>query len=145
MNTAQNTAQNATQTGKLSSASGLCVATRSRVCAAPVGSRRPCSHSWSVRRETPKSWANRACDRPTLARALAAAVVGTCVTRANAPDLNSRTDCSKSAWNCSISASGLGTCLTPNVVADLVTGLVIGLVIGLVKVLVKLEIGRAHV
>ena len=62
--------------------SGCATATRRRVLAAPVGSRRPCSQSCNVRAETPNRAANSCCESPTLARASAASGNLTFVTRA---------------------------------------------------------------
>ena len=56
--------------------SGLNSAILISVFAAPDGSRLPCSHCSRVRRETPSSAANRACESPVLTLALATAVFG---------------------------------------------------------------------
>jgi hypothetical protein len=60
---------------------------RTRACgrrplAAPDGCRRPCSHSWSVRVDTPSTCANRACERPERVRASLMADTGMRCTRA---------------------------------------------------------------
>jgi hypothetical protein len=82
---------------------GCFTATLSSMRAAPVGSRRPCSQSCRVRGETPNNSANSCCDMPMLARASAASVSLTFVTRAAWPRRICLTDCNKSAWNFSIS------------------------------------------
>src|SRR5688572_19507112 len=41
-----------------------------RVLAAPEGARRPCSHSCSVRTDTPSKVANFNCERPVFSRTL---------------------------------------------------------------------------
>ena len=71
---------------------GCEAATLSRVLAAPVGSRRPCSQSWSVRADIPKRFAKSCCDSPVLARASTAAGNLTVVTRAACPSLICFTD-----------------------------------------------------
>lgn len=71
-------------------------ATRSRVRAAPLGWRRPCSQSCKVRTDTPISRANSGCVMPSCERALAASVSGTSVTRAACPAFICRTDSSSS-------------------------------------------------
>jgi hypothetical protein len=82
---------------------GCFTATLSSIRAAPVGSRRPCSQSCRVRGETPNNSANSCCDMPMLARASAASVSFTFVTRAAWPRRICMTDCNKSFWNFSIS------------------------------------------
>src|SRR5450432_4277593 len=78
---------------------GCLTATLSSVRAAPVGSRRPCSQSCSVRADTPRSTANSCCDKPTLARASATADNFTLLTRAAWPRCICLTDSSRSSWN----------------------------------------------
>jgi hypothetical protein len=51
------------------STSGWSTETRSSVLAAPVGARRPCSQSCSVRGETPSRAANSCCESAQWARA----------------------------------------------------------------------------
>jgi hypothetical protein len=71
-----------------SRARGLWSATSSNVRAAPLGARRPCSQSWSVRTETPKSSANRAWESPVFSRICPTS--GTLMTRPCSPRLSSR-------------------------------------------------------
>ena len=94
----------ADQTASLN-ASGVRAAMRSKVLAAPDGSRLPCSQSCKVRTDTPSSAENSDCDMPTFALASAAGVRATTVVRAALPAFICRTDASRSFWNCSISAS----------------------------------------
>src|SRR6266568_2153146 len=54
-----------------SKACGFFAATRSSVRAAPEGARRPCSHSCSVRTDTPRRAANCPCERPVRSRIVA--------------------------------------------------------------------------
>lgn len=68
------------------SARGFLAAMSNSVRAAPEGARRPCSHSCSVRTETPRSWANRSCDSPVPSRM--AATDGTVETRPCSPRLS---------------------------------------------------------
>src|SRR5947209_7444395 len=56
--------------------------------AGPDGARRPCSHSCSVRTETPSNRAKSTCERPT--RALVSATGGNVTTRPTSPRLISR-------------------------------------------------------
>src|SRR5258707_6977435 len=65
--------------------SGLRAAIVRRALAAPDGCRRPCSHSWSVRVDTPSTCANRACERPERVRASVIADTGMRWTRAALP------------------------------------------------------------
>src|SRR5580658_1585014 len=65
--------------------SGLRAAIVRRALAAPDGCRRPCSHSWSVRVDTPNTCANRACERPERVRASVIADTGMRWTRAALP------------------------------------------------------------
>src|SRR3990167_5619815 len=58
------------------------------VRAAPEGARRPCSHSWSVRTDTPRSCAKRDCERPVRSRM--DVTEGTFITRPCSPRLISR-------------------------------------------------------
>src|SRR5712671_2231040 len=62
--------------------SGLRAAIVRRALAAPDGCRRLCSHSWSVRVDTPSTCANRACERPERVRASVMADTGMRRTRA---------------------------------------------------------------
>ncbi len=50
------------------SARGFLAAMSNSVRAAPEGARRPCSHSCSVRTDTPNSLAKRGCDSPVPSR-----------------------------------------------------------------------------
>ena len=54
--------------GRSRSARGFLAAINNSVRAAPEGARRPCSHSCSVRTDTPSSSANRGCDSPVPSR-----------------------------------------------------------------------------
>ena len=108
--------------------SGCLPAMRNKVFAAPDGSRRPCSHCWSVRTETPSNAANWDWDRPALSlepvtadsissfSTVPSARVTTrrsepsgcgknSVLRAQIPAFISRMDCSRSLQNCSVSLS----------------------------------------
>jgi hypothetical protein len=69
------------QIATASNAFGLLFATRNKVCAAPVGSRRPCYHTCKVRTDTPSDLEKLACDKSNFARACAAGVVDIYVTR----------------------------------------------------------------
>ena len=62
----------------------LCAIARS-IRAGPDGARRPCSHSCSVRTETPRRRANSDCDSPTRARV--SDTDGTVMTRPTSPRL----------------------------------------------------------
>src|SRR5690606_30152193 len=68
-----------------SNALGFLSATSSNVLAGPDGARLPCSHSCSVRTDTPINLANSDCDRPVLPRIFA--TEGTVVTRPTSPRL----------------------------------------------------------
>src|SRR5436190_18599876 len=59
-----------------------------RVRAAPEGARRPCSHSCSVRTDTPSKWANLGWESPVLSRMLA--TDGTVLIRPCSPRLSWR-------------------------------------------------------
>src|SRR5690554_5128701 len=85
--------------------SGGPTATRSRVRAAPDGSRRPCSQSSNVRAETPSNSANSRCDIPTCTRAAATGESSTSVRRAASPRFICSTEARRSAWNFAISSS----------------------------------------
>ena len=80
------------------SASGERRAMRSKVLAAPEGSRRPCSHSCSVRTETPSNCAKADWETPTFILASVAAVTATMVTRPS-PRLACLTDSRRSFSN----------------------------------------------
>src|SRR2546430_8925870 len=67
---------------------GFLAATMRRVRAAPDGARRPCSHSWSVRTDTPSSDANFAWESPVRSRMVATG--GTVITRPTSPRFNWR-------------------------------------------------------
>src|SRR5437667_1632864 len=71
-----------------SSACGFLAATMRRVRAAPDGARRPCSHSWSVRTDTPSREANFAWESPVRSRMVATG--GTLTTRPTSPRFNWR-------------------------------------------------------
>lgn len=85
--------------------SGCLTATRSRVRAAPVGSRLRCSQSCSVRLETPSRSANSTCDNPICIRASATGESSTFVLRAALPRFICSTEVSRSAWKLSNSLS----------------------------------------
>jgi len=85
--------------------SGCLTATRNKVRAAPVGSRRPCSQSCKVRGETPSNSANSRCDNPTCSRAAATGESSTSVRRTASPRCICPTEASRSAWNLFISSS----------------------------------------
>ena len=57
------------QRASSASSSGSRLISLSRLYAAPLGTLRPCSHSCSVRMDTPVARANSDCDRPDCARA----------------------------------------------------------------------------
>ena len=80
--------------------SGCNSANRMSVLAAPLGSRRPCSHCSSVRLETPRRAANCACVRPDFRRARAIGERGSTFNRLPPPALISR---APSRTSCQIS------------------------------------------
>jgi hypothetical protein len=91
------------------STSGCNSATRISVFAAPLGTRRPCSHCSSVLRDTPKRAANCDCVRPDLSRARAIGERGSSAVHLLPPALisftPSRTSCQMSRLASSLASA----------------------------------------